>query len=348
MLAMTDNQWMQKALALAKKGWGKTSPNPMVGAILVRNGQEVGRGWHHRSGAAHAEILALEAAGRLSKSSTLYVTLEPCCTHGKTPPCTRAIGQAGINKVVIASLDPNPNHKGKGVALLKDAGIDVIVGIEKEKSQKLNEAFACWIRHRRPMVLLKMAMTMDGKIATKSGESKWITSNSSRNKVQKLRQWADAILVGGETVRNDNPQLLVRTPKNWHPQPIRLIISRSGNLGKSPHVLKDGQAETQVRSVQSAKEWNKLLLELGQLNVTSLLVEGGGEIAGTLLRHNLIDKVVLFIAPKILGGKNSRSVFAGPDPLSLNEAKTLKEMQFSKSGVDYQITGYLSNVHRMY
>ena len=345
---MNDSQWMLKALRLAKKGWGTTSPNPMVGAILVKNGKKIGQGWHCQAGDVHAEIDALNAAQGETKDAVLYVTLEPCSTYGKTPPCTNRIIEAGIKRVVVGSLDPNPRHNGKGVAALREQGIEAEVGVEHDKCVQLNEAFFCWVRYHRPYILLKLAMTVDGKIATKTGQSQWISSSISRKKVQKLRQWADAILIGAETVRHDNPSLLVRIPKTWSKQPLRIIASRSRRLDASSRVLSDKKAKTQVVSFQSASEWRKFFLELGKSNITSLLVEGGGEIAGNLLHYNLIDKVAIFVAPLLLGGKGSRSAFAGPDPLKLEDAKHLKDLRITRLGVDFLLTGYLTDVHRMH
>ena len=271
-----DSQWMSKAIRLARKGWGMTSPNPLVGAIVVKDGIEIGLGWHETSGAAHAEINALANAGSKSRNATLFVTLEPCCSYGKTPPCVNAIIAHGIKRVVIGTLDPNPKHNGKGVQTLRDQGLQVAVGIEKKKCQLLNESFFCWIRHDRPFTLLKLAMTIDGKIATASGQSQWISDPKSRRKVQRLRQWADAILVGAETVRCDNPSLVVRTPKRWPKQPLRIIASSTGNLGASCRVLTDGKAKTRIVSLQSKSEWHQFFKELAASDITSLLIEGGG------------------------------------------------------------------------
>lgn len=345
---MNDSQWIRKALRLAKKGWGTTSPNPMVGAIVVKNGKEIGQGWHRQAGDVHAEVDAVNAAQDEAKDAVLYVTLEPCSTYGKTPPCIERIKESGIKRVVIGSVDPNPKHNGKGVAALRAQGIEVEVGIEHDKCVLLNEAFFCWVRYRRPYILMKLAMTVDGKIATKTGHSQWISSSISRKKVQSLRQWADAILIGAETVRHDNPSLLVRIPKTWSRQPLRIIACRSGRLDVSSRVLSDNKARTRVVSFESASEWRKFFLELGKSNITSVLVEGGGEIAGNLLHYNLIDKVAIFVAPLLLGGKNSRNAFAGPDPLQLGDAKQLKDLKITRSGVDFLVTGYLTDVHRVH
>lgn len=336
---------MRQALDAALSAWGQTSPNPLVGAVVVSDDQSW-TGWHHRAGEEHAEINALRAAGNNARRATLFVTLEPCSTEGRTPPCTDAIISAGISRVVIGTLDPNPLHEGEAVTILKAAGIEVTVGVEQDACMKLNEAFNCWIRYKRPFVLLKMAMTLDGKIATKDGCSQWITGPESRYQVQRLRQWADAILVGGETVRQDNPKLTVREPCEWPCQPLRLVASKSGDLGDTPAVLTDGGAETRVISCDSLQEWQQLLENLGKENITSLLVEGGGTLAGDLLHYGLVDKVAFFIAPKILAGASSRPVVGGPDPETLDEALKLEEIGVERIGEDTLITGYLTDVHR--
>jgi diaminohydroxyphosphoribosylaminopyrimidine deaminase/5-amino-6-(5-phosphoribosylamino)uracil reductase len=342
----TDAQWMREAVRLAAKAWGMTSPNPLVGAVVVREGELVGAGWHHRAGTPHAEVHALAAAGERARGATLYVTLEPCSTHGRTPPCTEAVLAAGVGRVVIGSLDPNPAHAGRGVALLRAAGVAVESGIEAARCAGLNESFYCWIRHRRPYVLLKLGMTLDGRIATAGGESQWITGPAARRWVQRYRQWADAILVGGETVRRDNPQLLVRQPASWPRQPLRLVATRSGQLGEAPQVLTDGRAETRLVACADPAAWRQWLAELGARQITALLVEGGGELAGELLRAGCVDKIAFFVAPRILGGRHSRPAIGGADPLHLAEALGVQELTVRRVGADLLIMGYLSDVHR--
>jgi diaminohydroxyphosphoribosylaminopyrimidine deaminase / 5-amino-6-(5-phosphoribosylamino)uracil reductase len=338
------NTYMRKALSLARKAWGRTSPNPLVGAIVLdASGQQVGAGYHRQAGRAHAEVEALADAGADARGGSIYVTLEPCSTSGLTPPCCDAILAAGLGRVVIGNLDPNPNHAGRAVSLLEAAGLEVLHGIESTRCAALNEAFYCWIRQQRPFVVLKMAMTADGKIATASGQSQWITGPGSRKRVQRLRQGADAILVGGETVRRDNPQLLVRSPQNWPCQPLRLVASRSGDLGDA-QLLSDGCGETRVVDVQ---DWPDFLAKLGSEGITSLLVEGGGELAAAMLRADVVDKVAFFIAPRILGGRESRPVVGGSSPASLTETLDLRSPQMQRSGNDFLLTGYLSDVHRI-
>ncbi len=336
---------MRRALRLAAKAWGRTSPNPLVGAIVSQAGKTVGRGWHQEAGGPHAEIHALQEAGDSACGASLFVTLEPCSTAGRTPPCVDAVVAAGVTRVVIGCLDPNPDHAGRAVDLLERAGIEVRVGVEAAACRQLNEAFNCWIRYRRPYVLLKLAVTLDGRIATAAGDSRWISGESSRAEVQRLRQWADAVLVGGETVRCDDPQLTVRQPPDWPRQPLRLVASRSSQLGNA-RLLNDGGAETRVVSCATRSDWQELLQSLGAEEITALLVEGGGELAGELLNHGLVDKVAFFVAPKILGGTNSRPAVGGPDPASLAAARELADPVCRQIGNDILITGYLSDVHR--
>jgi diaminohydroxyphosphoribosylaminopyrimidine deaminase/5-amino-6-(5-phosphoribosylamino)uracil reductase len=336
-----DRKFMRLGLSLAKKAWGKTSPNPMVGAIIVKNGKVIGKGYHHRAGEAHAEVNAIKSAGKAAKGATIYVTLEPCSSYGRTPPCTEAIIKAGIKKVVIGSLDPNPSHAGKALKILSAQGIDVVHGIEGEKCLELNEAFFKWIKTGKPFVLLKMAMTLDGKIATSSGNSQWITGPVARKRVQKLRQWADAIMVGGETVRLDNPGLNVREPANWQPQPRRLVASNKFTLEALEKMMKPG-ITPEIINAKTPEEWAKVLTRLGKENVTSVLVEGGGELAGTLINTGIIDKVEFHIAPKILGGRDSRPVVGGANPESLEEAFGLGNLHIRKLGVDISVSGYIN------
>ncbi|MBR4416149.1 MAG: bifunctional diaminohydroxyphosphoribosylaminopyrimidine deaminase/5-amino-6-(5-phosphoribosylamino)uracil reductase RibD, partial [Victivallales bacterium] len=232
-----DESYMKEALKEARKGWGLTSPNPMVGAVVVRDGVIVGRGYHHGAGLPHAEPNALADASEKTVGATLYVTLEPCCTFGRTPPCTEAIKKARIRRVVVGCTDCNPKHAGRGLTILKEVGIDVVSGVCEKECLELNAAFFWWISTGRPYVRLKMAMTLDGKIATAGGDSKWITGPSSRRYVQKLRRGSDAIMVGGETVRKDDPELIVREPKGWKRQPARIVWTSKPSLPEGCKLL---------------------------------------------------------------------------------------------------------------
>src|SRR5690348_13999962 len=312
-VAKSDSHFMRLAFRLARRGYGTTSPNPMVGAVLLKGGQIIGRGWHRRAGLPHAEIVALRDAqkrGHSPRGATLYVTLEPCSTHGRTPPCTEAIIAAGIKRVVVGATDPNPKHAGKGFKLLKRAGMEVIRGILAEECAALNEAFNHWIVHRTPFVTVKAAMTLDGKIATASGESKWITGEKARAYGMKLRQGADAILAGINTILADDPSLTVRS-LNSKVQSLksgaghelrRIILDSQARTPTKAKTLTDDNAELTTLVVsrsatgkrvselsklanvivapttRSGIDLRWLLRRLGSENVTSLLVEGGGEV----------------------------------------------------------------------
>ena len=342
---------------MALKAFGETSPNPLVGAILVRNGQVVGQGWHHRAGFPHAEIEALRDAGRQGHSSegaTLYVTLEPCSTHGRTPPCTDAIIKSGIARVVAGATDPNPKHQGRGLALLRKAGIRVRTGVLADECAEINHPWNHFIVHRQPFVTLKCAMTLDGKIATSRGESKWITSAASRSYAMKLRQSADAILVGVNTVMADDPSLTIRDVPGTKKSLRRFILDPSGRIPRSVKVLSDAYAhlttvvvgeETRRADFSPAQtlrlpldkeglDLNAFLQQLGEESVTHLLVEGGGEVNAHFLRAGLVSRVVLFYAPKVIGGGDARKAVAGPGIESLAQAIQLKNPTWRRLGPD--------------
>jgi diaminohydroxyphosphoribosylaminopyrimidine deaminase/5-amino-6-(5-phosphoribosylamino)uracil reductase len=337
-----DKKFMLEALGLARMGWGLTSPNPMVGAVIVSDGVIIGRGYHFKAGEPHAEINAFSDASRHNfevKGATMYVTLEPCCTTGRTPPCTDAIVAAGIKRVVIGSLDPNVHHAGRGVEQLKAAGIEVLVGVEQNACSELNQPFFKWVVTGKPFVILKMAMTLDGKIATASGESKWITGSEARRRVQVLRRLCDAIMVGGETVRQDRPLLTVREPESWPRQPLRLIASRSMDDEEIAFFFPDGNAERV--ELESNEEWHSLLIRLGARNITCLLIEGGGELAAAAIDAGVVDKVEFHIAPKLLGGRDSRPVLGGNNPVSMEFARQLHNVKVTRYGEDIAVSGYL-------
>lgn len=341
-----DERYMRAAVNLARRGWGRTSPNPLVGAIVVKNDAVVGRGWHQQAGGPHAEVHALDAAGETAHGATLYVTLEPCSSHGRTPPCTERIAAAGIKRVVAGTMDPNPKHRGRGIEWLQKRGIATAVNVEHTRCEQLNAAFFCWIRTGKPYVTLKLAMTADGRIATRNGHSQWITGLPARRRVQRMRQWADAILVGADTVRRDNPQLLVREPQNWPCQPLRLVASRSGDIGDAT-LFNDGRGPARLICCESPAAWQKQLAELGSSGITSILVEGGGELAADMLAAGVIDNVAFFIAPKILGGRESRPAIGGDNPLDINAAMNLNDTRIARCGDDFLLTGYITDVHRL-
>jgi len=355
---------MRRALRLAQKGYGTTSPNPMVGALLVKAGKVIGRGWHRRAGLPHAEIEALrdaEKRGHSARGATLYVTLEPCCTHGRTPPCTEAIQAAGLKRVVIGATDPNPHHAGKGFGILQRAGIQVVAGVLAEDCSLLNEGFNHWIVNRTPFVTVKAAMTLDGKIATASGESKWITGDPARIYGMKLRQGSDAILVGVNTILADDPSLTVRGPK-VEPRLRRIILDSQARTPPSAKVVNDefavlttivvSQHAPKSRRAALAKQvkvmvvpgkkgkidlrW--LLRKLGADQVTNLLVEGGGEVNASFLLGGLAQRVAFFYAPKILGGRDSRKGVAGEGAKRLSEVIQLREVAWRKLGADLLLT----------
>lgn len=274
-----------------------------------------------------------------AKGATLYVTLEPCCTTGRTPPCTDAILASGVKRVVIGSSDPNPHHAGRGIELLRAAGIEVTVGVEQSACSELNRPFFKWIATGKPFVILKMAMTLDGKIATASGESKWITGPEARRRVQALRRLSDAIMVGGETVRQDRPQLTVREPDSWPRQPLRIIASRSMDDEEVAFFFPDGNAERV--ELETNEEWHSLMVRLGARNITCLLIEGGGELAAAAIDAGVVDTVEFHIAPKLLGGRDSRPVLGGNNPESMEFARKLHNVKVTHYGEDIAISGDL-------
>jgi diaminohydroxyphosphoribosylaminopyrimidine deaminase/5-amino-6-(5-phosphoribosylamino)uracil reductase len=369
---------MRLALRLAKRGYGATSPNPIVGAVFVKNGKVIGCGWHRRAGLPHAEIEALRDAqkqGCSPKGATLYVTLEPCCTHGRTPPCTDAIIAAGIKRVVVGATDPNPKHTGRGSKILRRAGIEIIHGILADECARLNGAFNHWIIHRTPFVTVKTAMTLDGKIATASGESKWITGEKARAHGMKLRQGSDAILVGLNTILADDPSLtrrsvnveggrqkesrqlrrivldsLARTPltskvvSDEFAALTTIVVGKSAPkqrvaaLQKRVNVLVAPAANSKLKTQNSKLDPRWLLRKLGSENIASLLVEGGGEVNASFLLEGLAQRVAFFYAPKILGGRNARKAVAGDGAKSLADALQLCEVKWRKLGDDLLLT----------
>ena len=366
----TDLRFMRLALQLARRGYGRTSPNPMVGAVLVKKGQVIGRGWHRRAGEPHAEIEALRDAARKGQSSrgaTLYVTLEPCSTQGRTPPCTQALIESGILRVVVAATDPNPDHAGRGYAILKRAGIQVARGVLAEESARLNELFQHWIVHGIPFVTVKAAMTLDGKIATESGESKWITGEQARDYGMKLREGSDAILVGVKTVLADDPSLTFRPRANRSSKQKtsrlrRIILDGGARTPVESRVIRDDVARlTTIVATRGAPrrrilELSKhvqvwlapekdgrislpwVLRKLGAEGVTGLLVEGGGEVNASFLLSGLAQRVVFFYAPMILGGGRSIKAVGGAGARSLAESISLREMEWRRLGPDLMLT----------
>ncbi len=361
---MSDKDFMQKTLELAAKGKGKTSPNPVVGAIIVKNGKIIAKGYHKKAGTPHAEVAALKKAGALSIGATLFVNLEPCChTDKRTPPCTKAIIEAGIKKVVTAMIDPNPNVAGKGIRELRKAGIKTEIGVMEAEAKKLNEAFIKFITKKEPFVFMKVAQTIDGKIATATGNSKWITGDLSREYVHRLRNEADALLVGIGTVLADNPSLDCRVKGGINP--FRVIIDSSLKIPLNAKLLKHKDNRTiiaatekagrkkigqltslgvkviTIKSRQGKVDLKKLMKELGKLAITSVMIEGGSTINASALSSKIVDKVFVFIAPKIIGGTDSIPSIGGKSPSLLKSAYQLKDIRTLSFGDDILIEGYL-------
>ena len=332
------NYYMQLAIKEAKKAWGKTSPNPLVGSVIVKNDKIIGIGYHHKSGNPHAEIEAINSCTETPEGATCYVTLEPCSSYGRTPPCTEALIKAKFKHIVIGSLDDNAKHQGKAIEIFEQNKIKVTCGILKEQCREINKPFFHWIKTNKPLVTLKMAMTLDGKIATKTGESKWITSPKSRSYVQTLRKRCDAIIVGGNTVTLDNPSLTV-SEKNWQ-QPQKFIWS-SQKFSPELKVMQNNRAE--IIKPKNKNQWNSFLKKLGEQNYTNLLIEGGGELAANCIKANIVDEVYFFIAPKILCGQESRPVVGGTSPKLLSECHQLVQTSVELIGEDILIKGNINN-----
>jgi len=331
-----DVRWMKRALREAAKGWGTTSPNPLVGAVIVRNGRLLGAGHHVRAGEAHAEVNAIAACGGKSlRGATIYVTLEPCSTHGRTGPCTEAILKAGIARVVFGCTDPNPNHAGRAAEILRAAGVEVVYPVCEGPCRRLNEPFFKWITTGKPYVLLKMAQTLDGKTATRDGVSQWITGKTARARVQQLRKRADAVMAGAETFRLDSPRFTVRKADGTVVKtPRRIIVCTHPE-----EFQRDG---FEFVSLPDAAAWESYLKKLGQENVTALLIEGGGTLAASALAAHAVDRIEFHVAPKILGGAHSRTSVDGPDPESLSGAVRLERVEIHKLGEDYAYSAAVS------
>ena len=364
---MDDTHFMNMALDLAQKGQGFTSPNPMVGAVVVNNGQVVGKGYHKAVGQAHAEVNALDSAGDFARGATLYVTLEPCNHTGRTPPCTEKILSAGIQRVVVAVKDVNPTVKGGGVAQLRKHGIEVTTGVCEERASRLNEVFEKYIQTGKPFVILKYAATLDGRIATKTGDSKWISGEESRAFVHGLRHNVDAIMVGVDTVKKDDPQLTTRIPGATGVDARRIILDTYLSIPETSKVLYlDSRAGTIIATGNEISEekkkrligkgvqvlvteannglidLNRLMDTLGRLEVASILIEGGSRVIASALAQGIVDKVVLFFAPKILGGDDGVPVCQGPGPSLMRDSIPLKNISVGRFGDDVMIEGYIN------
>lgn len=361
-----DEKYMWLALDLARQGRGRTSPNPMVGAVIVKDGEIVGTGYHQKAGTPHAEVHALKAAGKKAQGAAMYVTLEPCVHFGKTPPCTEQIISAGIKKVIISMVDPNPRVSGSGIKILEDAGIKVRVGVLEEKAKKLNEVFIKYVTTGYPFVILKSAMSLDGKIATREGLSRWITSERSREFVHRIRNQVDAIMVGIGTVLKDNPLLTTRIEGEEVRNPIRVILDSRGRISLESRIVKSSRDVTtilvvtelappdkinalssrgveifQCSSIDDRVNLKSLMKYLGERKITSLLVEGGSTLNYSLLEEGLIDKILFFIAPKLIGGVEASTPVDGKGIEFLEDAWNVQDTRVKLIGEDILVTGYL-------
>ncbi|MDQ2085724.1 bifunctional diaminohydroxyphosphoribosylaminopyrimidine deaminase/5-amino-6-(5-phosphoribosylamino)uracil reductase RibD [Herbivorax sp. ANBcel31] len=355
--------YMKRAIELAKRGWGKTNPNPLVGAVIVNNDRVVSEGFHEIVGCAHAEVAAINNTNSSLAGSTMYVNLEPCSHYGRTPPCTKAIIEAGIKKVVIAMIDPNPKVSGRGVNILKEAGLEVEVGVLESEAKILNEIFINYVVKRKPFVIMKTAMTLDGKIASSSGHSKWITGTQARRHVHTLRDRVAAIMVGSNTVIKDNPFLTTRLEEKEGQDPLRVIVDGQGIVpessnvfnsdSKAPAILattcsidKDKEERLTKKGVKVIKtegrhvNLDQLMCELYKINIDSVLLEGGGNLNSHAICSKIVDKAMFFIAPKIIGGKNAVTPVEGGGINKMQDALELKDISLSKFGNDILIEGY--------
>lgn len=373
---MTDEEYMELAIRLAKKATGYTSPNPLVGALVVKNGKIIGQGYHHKAGTHHAEVHALHEAGLEAKGATLYVTLEPCAHYGKTPPCANLVVESGISKVVIGSGDPNPLVAGKGVAILERGGIQVIQGVLEKECQSLNEMFFTFIQKKIPFVTLKSAMSLDGKIATKSGESQWITNESARNDGHMLRGSHDCILVGIGTILADNPQLNCRHGYLEKPhQPDVVILDSQGRTPENAKVFLEknrkilimvspncsplriealervGAEVIKVSSHESGLDLLTVLHKLGERDYISILVEGGARIIGSFVDQRCFNKLITYIGNQIIGNQQALSAIGGNGVSALQDAPLLEFATIELLDNNVKIIAYkkereVTNVHR--
>lgn len=361
-----DIKLMKMALKLAERARGETSPNPLVGAVIVKDGIIAGKGYHKKAGEKHAEIIALEKAGNKAKGGTLYINLEPCCHKGKTPPCTEKIIASGIKKVICSMKDPNPLVFGKGIKKLKEAGIDVLTGLLEKEAIKLNEVFIKYITTGLPFLTLKAAISLDGKIATSTGSSKWITNELSRKYVNKIRYFNDAIMVGINTILKDNPSLTLKQNRQRKKNLKRIIVDSKGKIPLSAKVLTDfSKANTIIACTNKIPKKKKLRLEqtgaeimiikgennrvnlikllkaIGRKGISSVLLEGGGKLNASAIKNRLVDKILVFIAPKIIGGKNAPGFVAGQGIKKIDSALPLSYSRSRWFGDDILLEYYM-------
>lgn len=354
-----DEQYMRIAIRLAKKGRGKVSPNPLVGTIIVKNGEIIGKGYHKKAGTDHAEVVALKKAGKNAKSATMYVNLEPCCHFGKTPPCTDAIQKANIKRVVVAVKDPNPLVSGKGVKKMKKNGIEVDTGILRDKAKQLNEFYFTYMEKKRPFVILKIAQTIDGKIADKYGTSKWITNEQARKKVHSIRNEVDAILTGIGTVEKDDPEFTPRHVKRVK-EPLRIVLDSNLRISKKAKLIREGtiiatlphpnqkkkkQLENKNISIWVTKRdkngvsVNDVLRRAYREEILSIMIEAGQKVTSTFLKKHLVDKVYIFVSNKILG--SGITAFEDIGIKRLKDSPIIEDVSFKKFNDNFLIEGYV-------
>jgi len=360
---------MKMALDLAEKGRGFTSPNPMVGAVVVKDGKVAGKGYHEAAGKPHAEVNAIDDAKACVVGATLYVTLEPCNHFGKTPPCTEKILASGIKRVVAAVRDPNPDVKGDGAEFLRSNGIEVIFGICEREAKRQNEVFFKYIKTKRPFVTVKCASTLDGKIATKTGDSKWVTGEESRQFVHRLRHFTDAIMVGIDTVKRDDPKLTTRLDGITGRNPARIILDSRLSISEDAIVLQQNSGsdiiiivtdsaldatllrkkakfeEKGIKIIESPTKSNLIDLDflmgrLGSIGITSLLIEGGSRVIASAFSAGIVDKIFFFFAPRILGG-DGVTICSGPGPALMSDSIPVKNVNIQRFGDDIMIEGYI-------
>jgi diaminohydroxyphosphoribosylaminopyrimidine deaminase / 5-amino-6-(5-phosphoribosylamino)uracil reductase len=357
-----DQAMMQRCLDLAQQAIGQTAPNPLVGSVIVKQGQVIGEGFHPKAGEPHAEIFALRQAGAAAQGGTLYVNLEPCSHTGRTPPCAEAIVAVGLKRVVVGMVDPNPLVAGRGIDRLRQAGIEVVVGIAASDCQKLNEAFVHRILHQRPFGIFKYAMTLDGQIATSTGHSQWITSPAARQQVHQLRSTSDAVIVGGNTVRQDNPHLTTHGISQH--QPLRVVMSRSLDLPEAAHLWDTAIAPTIVFTTIGAnptlqshlRAQGVEVIELADLDPAAVMTqlydrgcmtvlwECGGTLAAAAIGAGAVQKVWAYIAPKIIGGGSGQFSPIGALGLSqMTQALSLTDLNIQAIGPDFRLEGYLAD-----
>jgi diaminohydroxyphosphoribosylaminopyrimidine deaminase / 5-amino-6-(5-phosphoribosylamino)uracil reductase len=371
-VSVSHEAYMRQALRLAERGRGRTSPNPLVGAVIVKAGKIVGSGFHRKAGEPHAEVNAISAAGARARGAALYVNLEPCCHRTKrTPPCTEAIIKSGVRKVVLSMRDPNPKVNGRGIKILRSAGISIVEGILEDNARTINEIYIKYIKKRVPFVILKAAMTLDGKIALGNTLSRWITGEQARRIAHRLRNQVDAVLVGIRTVLADNPRLTTRLSGKRGKDPHRIVLDSRLRIPLNARVLsQSSSATTFIATTRKAPRGKirklhdkgavvlvlpdqnnrvnlkSLMKELGRRGMTSLMIEGGAEVNASALQSGLVDKLIWFVAPKLMGGKEALGVIGGKSPEKLKETLSVRYVRCRKVGDDLMIEGYLGSEPR--